>query len=206
MPCDHFREEEVRGEIKAVCKLCSRALRRNSGTMTMHYRIAHNTVADAVLSNYYEHKQVDGVFKFVCTLCGLPLPPNMHMMELHYKMVHHPLTTVPRHVCSFQKTSSEDGSASHIPSSTTACAPGARCDSNNARNIDIVAKQTGQVAERLQWIDALAQRYPGICTDPGVCRSMVNKAPPAARYILSQLLMRAKSQRADGICLSQPDS
>jgi hypothetical protein len=199
MPCHHYRGEKVHGEIKALCTLCGRAFRNNSGIMTMHYRVMHTEVVSAELSKYFEQKQVYGALKVMCTLCGRVLRRNTHIMEVHYKMVHHPLENVPRHVCGLQQISSGDGPESHVSNATESRTVGALCDSR--RNIDGTAKHTVPAAERLQWIDALAQRYPGVCTDPKVLQLILAKAPHGARNTLQTLLMEVQSRYENGVRL-----
>jgi hypothetical protein len=184
MPCHHFREGKVSGETKAVCTLCGQVCRRNSGIMTMHYRLMHYNIMSDVLINYFEPMQVDGVLKVVCTLCGRALRRNTHVMEVHYKMVHHPLTGEPRHVCSLQKQTSGHGNSD------------IRCNTKGTTT------QAEKADERLQWIDGLAQRYPRICADPDVFRSMLCKAPPGARQILARWLMQRVKPLRDGVCLT----
>ena len=57
MPCHHFRAEKVDSEVKAVCTLCGRMFRRNSGIMTMHYMVMHNEMVSAEVSNYFQQKE-----------------------------------------------------------------------------------------------------------------------------------------------------
>jgi hypothetical protein len=197
MPCHHFREEKVFGETKGICALCGQIVRGNSGIMTMHYRLMHNSMTSDVSSNHIQPKQVDGVLKVVRTLCGRALRRNSHLMEVHYKMVHHPLTAVPRHVCSLQRQSYEGGN-----SAMETCITGALCD--NGCNIDGMTAQADRATEHLQWIDSLAQRYPRIWADPEVCRSMLVKAPPGARQILARWLTERAKPLHDGACPAPP--
>jgi lysyl-tRNA synthetase class I len=116
--CDHFREDNTIGSTKVTHTLCGRILRRNSGVMTMHYRMEHNRVARTVLSNYFQETQVGVATKAVCVLCGRVLRRNVR--DVHHHMVHYQCTTVPRHICGVQEVGSTDDSGFRVAGTTQA--------------------------------------------------------------------------------------
>jgi hypothetical protein len=197
MSCHHFRQENVHGDIRVTCTLCGCTIRGNSGVMTMHYRVVHSDVARTVVSNYFRQKDADGVSKVECTLCRRVFRRNVQIMNVHFKMVHGPLASAHRHICTLEKVRLENASGPHAANSTKLSNADAHGENN--RGFAGTPNQAPQVAECFQRIDALAQRYPAICTDTDLCRSIFAKAPPGARCILTRWLMqRVKTQR-DGV-------
>jgi hypothetical protein len=90
-------------------------------------------------------------------------------------------------LCSMQKIGSDDGSGPHIPTPqqrvprervATATSKWTSATSTSAT----AAEQTDQVAERLQCIDALVQRYPGIITDRSVDQCSTRHNLPRGTY------------------------
>jgi hypothetical protein len=165
----------------------------------MHYRVVHSGVARTAVSNYSRQKEVDGILKVECTLCGRAFRRNVPVKNVDFKMVHDQLATAHRHICTLEKVSLENGSGPHAANIM---------ESNNADALGDAQRCSGstpnhapQVAEYMRRIDALAQRYPAICTDPDMFRSVFTKAPPGARHILMRWLTQRVKHQRDGVRL-----
>jgi hypothetical protein len=143
-------------------------VRRNSGVMTMHYRVVHSGVANEVVSNYFKQKDVDGVLKVECTLCGRVFRRNVQIMNVHFKMMHGPPESANRHVCSLEKVSIDNSSGLHTANTTETDNAGACEHGGNHRGAAGTPNRTLQVAECLQRLDAVAQRY-SACAQIPIC-------------------------------------